>query len=128
MTTNKPIILVVEDDPDLSALMQKKLKAESFESVLAETGREALDYLKSQRPALILLDILLPDIDGLTVLSEIAKDPAKKTIPIIIFSNLDDKGSFEQASAIGHYDYLVKAKTELSQVVAKIKEKLNLID
>jgi len=121
-------ILVVEDDPDLLALMTKKLLTEKFQVAKAETGREALDYLQSQRPNLILLDILLPDIDGLTVLSEIAKDPTKKTIPIIIFSNLDDQGSFEQASAIGHYDYLVKAKTELSQVVNKIKEKLNLID
>lgn len=119
-------ILMVEDDKDLLELMTKKLTDESFKVVAVETGRQVLDYLEKQRPDLILLDILLPDIDGLTVLSEIANNPKTKSLPVIILSNLADQGSFEQAAAVGEYEYLVKAKTDLNEVVGKIKKKLNI--
>lgn len=123
----KKKILVVEDDSDLLNLMNLKLTQEGFETALAETGSQALDYLKNQPlPDLVLLDILLPDIDGLSVLNEIANTTKTKSLPVIILSNLADEGSFEQAEAIGHYDYLVKATTDLNVVVKKIKEKLGL--
>jgi len=65
-------------------------------------------------------------MDGLTVLNEIAADPETKNIPVIILSNLADQSSVEQAAAIGDYDYLVKARTDLNDVVKKIKEKLDI--
>jgi len=123
---NKKKILLVEDDRDLLELMNKNLVDNGFDTVCAETGQQALDFLQSRDLDLVLLDIILPDIDGLTVLSEITKNPKLKNLPVIILSNLDDIGSFEQAAAIGQYEYLVKAKTELKTVVAKIKEKLKL--
>lgn len=116
-------ILVVEDDSDLQLLMTKKLKMEGFKVIQALTGQDALDAL-AQKPDLILLDILLPDIDGLTVLSEIVGNKQTKDIPVIILSNLADHASMEQAEALGEYDYLVKARTDLNQVVEKIREKL----
>jgi DNA-binding response OmpR family regulator len=119
-------ILVVEDDLDLLGLMCKKLTAEGFEAIPIETGKAAFDYLQKQRPDLVLLDILLPDIDGLTILSEIAKNVKLRDLPVIILSNLADQGSFEQAGSIGNYEYLVKTKTDLNVVVQKIKEKLRL--
>lgn len=125
MAINKKI-LIVEDDNDLMELMKMKLMTEGFKVIKAQTGQEALDQLKNN-PDLVLLDILLPDIDGLTVLNEIAKNPKTKDLPVIILSNLADKGSFEQAKAVGDYEYLVKAKTDLSELVGKIKRKLGLI-
>lgn len=123
----KKKILVVEDDSDLLNLMNLKLTQEGFDTTLAETGSQALDYLKNQPlPDLVLLDILLPDIDGLSVLNEIANTAKTKKLPVIILSNLADEGSFEQAEAIGHYDYLVKATTDLNTVVKKIREKLGI--
>lgn len=119
-------ILLVEDDQDLLSLMAKKLTDEGFKAMAVATGQQALDYLASQKPDLVLLDILLPDIDGLSVLNEIATQPKTKDLPVIILSNLADQGSIEQAAAIGQYEYLVKAKTDLSEVVKKIKEKLNI--
>jgi CheY-like chemotaxis protein len=116
-------ILVVEDDFDLQMLMTKKLTMEGFEVIQATTGQDALNLLK-QKPDLILLDILLPDIDGLTVLSEIVQDEQAKKIPVIILSNLADSSAVEQAAAIGKYEYLVKAKTDLNTVVNKIREYL----
>ena len=118
-------ILLVEDDVDLIKLMAKKLEIEGFDVIKVETGQGALNAL-SQKPDLVLLDILLPDIDGLTVLNEIATNKDTKNIPVIILSNLADHGSMEQAEAIGKYDYLVKAKTDLNTVVKKIREKLGI--
>lgn len=118
-------ILLVEDDVDLINLMSKKLEMEDFDVIQAQTGQDALDALP-QKPDLILLDILLPDIDGLTVLSEIVGNTKTKNIPVIILSNLADHGSMEQAEAIGQYDYLIKAKTDLNSVVSKIREKLGI--
>ncbi len=119
-------ILIVEDDKDLMEIMTKKLSDEGFLIINAETGQEALDKLK-EKPDLVLLDILLPDIDGLSILNEIATNNETKNIPVIILSNLADHGSFEQASAIGKYDYLVKAKTDLNDIVKKIRKKLKII-
>ena len=116
-------ILVVEDDSDLQLLMTKKLKLEGFEVIQAITGQDALDALV-KKPDLVLLDILLPDIDGLTVLNEIVGNKATKDLPVIILSNLADHASMEQAQALGQYDYLVKAHTDLNKVVEKIREKL----
>ena len=125
MTNYNKTIMVVEDDKDLSLLMNKKLTQEGFGVMLAETGQEAIDAMM-QKPDLVLLDILLPDIDGLTVLAEMVKNPVTKKIPVIILSNLADHASMEQAEAIGEYDYFVKARTDLNTIVNKIKEKLNL--
>ncbi|MFA6410220.1 MAG: response regulator [Candidatus Buchananbacteria bacterium] len=119
-------ILLVEDDRDLLFLMNKKLTDEGFLVIKAETGQQALDILPKEKPDLVLLDILLPDIDGLTVLNEIANHPEVKNTPVIILSNLADQGSLEQAAAVGEYEYLVKAKTDLSEVVDHIRKKLKL--
>lgn len=125
MSKENKKILVVEDDKDLLELINKKLIDQDFNVITAETGQQALDYLKKEQLDLVLLDVLLPDIDGLTVLNEIVRNPKTKNLPVIILSNLADQGSVEQAAAIGEYEYLVKAKTDLNEVVKKIKEKLS---
>lgn len=119
-------ILLVEDDADLANLMKRKLTDSGFKPILVQTGQEALDYLKGNKPDLILLDILLPDIDGITVLTELTNNPETKDVPVIILSNLDQPGSFEQVAAVGKYEYLVKAQTDLNKVVERIKAKLKI--
>ncbi len=119
-------ILIVEDDPDLLELVCLKLQQEGFETLKAETGQMAMDLLKEVLPDLVLLDIMLPDIDGLTVLNEIATHEETKSLPVIILSNIADQGSFDQASAIGQYEYLVKSKTDLNELVKKIKMTLGI--
>ncbi|MFA6382648.1 MAG: response regulator [Candidatus Buchananbacteria bacterium] len=119
-------ILVVEDDLDLADIMKKKLVDEGFNVAIAERGQKALDYLKAKKPDFVLLDILLPDIDGITILNEIVTHEETKGLPVIILSNLADQGSFEQVKAVGEYEYLVKTKTDLNEIVKKIKTKLGL--
>lgn len=126
MSNSTPKILVVEDDKDLLSLINKKLTDEGFTVAAVETGRQALDFLEKGRPDLVLLDILLPDIDGLTILNEIANNPKTKDLPVIILSNLADQGSVEQAAAVGDYEYLVKAKTDLNDVVKRIRKNLKM--
>jgi len=120
-------ILLVEDDKDLLFLMSKKLTDAGFDVVTSETGSDALERVTKDVPELVLLDILLPDIDGLTVLNEISKNPATKDLPVIILSNLADQGSLDQAAAIGKYEYLIKAKTDLNEVVKHVKKKLKIV-
>jgi len=117
-------ILVVEDDPALLDLLNQKLTSEGFALILAPTGQQALELLERQRLDLVLLDILLPDIDGITILQEIAHRDTTRHLPVVIFSNLDDEGSKQQVAAVGSYTYLVKAKTELADLVAVIRGKL----
>jgi len=117
-------ILLVEDDADLLELVSLKLTTEGFKVIKAVTGQQAIDFLKKELPSLVLLDIMLPDIDGLTVLNEIANHEETKNLPVIILSNIADEGSFEQAAAIGKYEYLVKSRVDLNELVKKIKEKL----
>ena len=119
-------ILVVEDDKDLLFLMSKKLTDAGFDVSASETGSDALECVVKDKPELVLLDILLPDIDGLTVLNKISKDPKTKNLPVIILSNLADQGSLDQVAAIGKYEYLIKAKTDLNEVVAHVKKKLGM--
>ena len=128
MTELNKKILIVEDDPDLSELVSLKLENEGFSIIKAETGQKAMDTLKESLPDLVLLDIMLPDIDGLTVLNEIATHEETKKLPVIILSNIADQGSFDQALAIGQYEYLVKSKTDLSELVNKIKNRLEIND
>lgn len=116
-------ILLVEDDLDLQNLMTMKLKMEGFEVMQAQTGQEAFEQIKN-KPDLVLLDILLPDIDGITILNEIATNEATRGLPVIILSNLADRASFEQTEAIGKYEYLVKSKVDLDTVIRKIRERL----
>ena len=120
-------ILLVEDDKDLLDILKKKFEQEGLNILTAETGEKALQIINSdEKPALIVLDILLPDIDGITILSELVSNKDTRDIPVIILSNLDQKDSFEQVRAIGDYEYLVKSKTDFNDLVKKIKERLGL--
>jgi DNA-binding response OmpR family regulator len=120
----KKRILLVEDDTDLLFLMNKKLTDEGFEVSAMSTGQQALDFLNNDCPDIAILDILLPDIDGITLLSEMAKNKKLDNLPVIILSNLADQGSLDQVAAVGKFEYLVKAKTDLNELVKHIESKL----
>lgn len=117
--------MVVEDDPDLMEMISFKLDNEGFKVDRVVSGRQALDRIAVNVPDCVILDVMLPDIDGLTVLNEIANHSETKNLPVIVFSNIADQASIEQVEAIGKYDYLVKAQTDLSQLVDLIKKRLN---
>jgi two-component system alkaline phosphatase synthesis response regulator PhoP len=81
-------ILIVEDDQFLRELMVRKIVSEGYNSIETETGEEGIEKIKKEKPDLVLLDIVLPGIDGIEVLKKIKEDPNVKSIPVIILSNL----------------------------------------
>lgn len=117
-------ILLVEDEPFLSGMYQTKLKLEGFEVAQAYDGEQALDQLRQAKFDLVLLDIMMPKLNGFDVLKEIRKsnDPDLAKIPVIILTNLGQKNDVEQGLLLGANDYIIKASFTPAQVVEKIKK------
>ena len=115
-------ILLVEDDEFLAELYATKLQLEGFEVALAVDGEKGLQMTKDLKPDLILLNIILPKMDGFEVLAAVKKDPALKSIPIILLTNLSQKDEVKKGLDLGAIDYLIKAHFMPSEVVKKIKD------
>jgi len=118
----KKKILVVEDENSLREMYQTKLLAEGYEVFVAYNGKMGLSLAELERPNLILLDILMPDVDGYDMLEQLKKTPSTKKIPVIIFSNLSQKEEIEKGFKLGAADFIIKTSvtpTEISQKVAK---------
>jgi DNA-binding response OmpR family regulator len=115
-------ILLIEDDKFLRTVLEKKLSSEGFEVVSAVDGDEALEKIISDKPDIILLDIILPKKSGFLVLDNIKKDPEFKKIPVLIISNLGQEEDVKRGLSLGAIEYFVKAKVSLDDVVKKIKE------
>ena len=115
-------VLLVEDDQFLRGLIVKKLEAEGLEVIQAIDGEEGLRLIRETKPALVLLDLILPGIDGFEVLKQVKSDPAIKDIPIIILSNLGQKDDIGRGLELGAKDYLIKAHFTPGEIVQKVKE------
>jgi len=117
-------ILIVEDDKFLRELITKKLDKEGYETSQAVDGEEGLEKVKKEKPALVLLDLILPGIDGFEVLSKIKEDPALSRIPVIILSNLGQKEDVERGLKLGAIDYLIKAHFTPGEIIEKVRTNL----
>jgi len=115
-------VLLIEDDKFLRTVLEKKLSTEGFEVISAVDGDEALGKIISDKPNLILLDIILPKRSGFLVLENIKKDPELTKVPVIIISNLGQEEDIKKGLSLGAIEYFVKAKVSLDDVVKKIKE------
>lgn len=120
----KKSILVVEDDKFLRELLIRKLKDEGFEVSMAVDGKEALRKIKEELPQLILLDLVLPGIDGFGILEQIKKDPRTGKIPVIILSNLGQREEVERGLELGAADYLIKAHFTPNDIIKRVKKLL----
>lgn len=120
--SNRPKILLVEDDTFLAGMYVTKLSLEHFQVVLATDGRQGLKMSKEEKPDLVLLDIVLPKMDGFQVLSGIRKDPATAKMPVILLTNLGQKSDVDRGLSLGANDYLIKAHFLPSEVIAKVKK------
>lgn len=118
-------ILMVEDDATLAQMYQKKLTHEGFEVTLAFSGEEGLQIVEQENPDLILLDIMMPGMDGFEVIKKIKEIKSLASTPIIILTNLGSSDVFiDHAKKMGIKNYLIKYKTSASTVVEKIREEL----
>jgi len=117
-------ILMIEDDKFLRDLAVKKISQAGYQVALAVDGSEALAVAAKVRPALILLDIILPGMDGFEVLRNLKADPRFKDTPVILLSNLGQESDIERGMNLGATEYLVKAHYTLDEIVEKIKKHL----
>ncbi|VAW31967.1 hypothetical protein MNBD_CPR01-250 [hydrothermal vent metagenome] len=119
-------ILVVEDDPILKNLLGRTFSG-TYHVFFASNGKEALTILKEHTPSIILLDIMMPDMDGFTFMEQVNTHPeiAEKHVPIMIVSNLGQQKDVEHAKELGAKEYLVKAEVSVEEIVAKIQEMLS---
>jgi len=123
MSKNKKIF-IIEDDANLLYGLQAKFRVAGFE-IIADEGTdktEAMEKIKVQKPDYIILDIILPKINGFDMLAEIKADPAISKIPIFIFTNLNDNDSRKKGAELGADFYLTKIELNLDEFVAKFKK------
>lgn len=119
-------ILIVEDDPPLRNALREKLSDAGFTILEAKNGEEGLSLAFSEHPALILLDILMPKVDGIEMLKKVRNDERGKNVPIIILTNLSDNGEIAQAIDNEVFDYFIKSDIKIEEVVEKVKGKLGV--
>lgn len=113
-------ILLVEDDDFLAKMLSKSLASHGYQPILAGSGREGMAKIKTANVDMILLDIMLPDIDGFDVLKKINADEAARKLPVIILSNLGQPEDIYQGKNLGARDYLVKSDYSLDEVVERV--------
>jgi len=117
-------ILIIEDDKFLRELIVRKLTEEGFGVSEAVDGEEGIKKIKEEKPDLVLLDLILPGIDGFEVLSRMKEESALSSIPVIILSNLGQKEDVEKGLKMGAVDYLIKAHFTPGEIIDKIKSAL----
>jgi len=119
-------ILLIEDDPFLSSMYDTKFKLEHFEVMIAPDGAEGLELAKSKNPSIILLDIMLPKVNGFDVLRELKANAKTKNIPVILLSNLSQKDEVDEGLELGAEEFVIKAYVTPTEMVNKIKNRFNL--
>lgn len=115
-------ILIVEDDPLMSRMYQKIFAFEKYEVEMAGDGEEGLEKAKNTKPTIMLLDIMMPKLNGLQVLEKLKADPDTKSIPVIMLTNLAGQQDAEAAMAKGAVKYIIKSEHEPKEVVNMVKE------
>lgn len=117
-------ILLIEDDPFLIDIYTTKLKESGFGVEVASDGETAISKVKELKPDLVILDIVLPEIDGWEILRQIKSELKMEDLKVIILSNLGQKEEVEKGINLGAVKYLIKAHYTPSQVVEEIKKVL----
>ncbi len=115
-------ILIVEDDSFLQGLASRKLKSEGYDVFGASNSVEAFKILEGMTPDLMLLDLLLPGVDGFEILKQINERGNLTTVPKIVFSNLSEEKDIQKAKDLGVKEFMIKANFTLDELSQKIQE------
>lgn len=117
-------IAIIEDDQTISQMYRMKFEADGFEVQLADNGRRGVELVQSFKPDIALLDLQMPEMDGVEALTEIRKLDSGKDLPVIILTNMGQEESSPTLNELNVESYIVKADYTPSQVVAKVKTTL----
>jgi len=117
-------IIIIEDEKILLDLLKDKLVKEGYEVIVALDGQMGLEKIKQEKPDLILLDMVMPKMDGFEVMRELNKDENLAKIPVIIISNSGQPVELEKAKKLGAKDWLIKTEFDPKEVVDKVNKQL----
>lgn len=117
-------IMVAEDDKLISNSLCEALKTAGYEPVPAYDGEEAVAKCKEAVPNLLLLDIMMPKLDGISVLWELKANPATAGIPVVVLTNIGDVDTISKIVQAGAVDYLLKSDQSVDDIIQKIKDVL----
>lgn len=117
-------ILIIEDDPLLVKMYTTKFSKEGYEVVHAQDGEKGWELVNKEKPDFIIMDVMMPKISGMQLLSGISKNSELAKIPLIMLSNLSQPDKMEKAKKLGAKEFLLKANYTPSQIVEKIKKYL----
>lgn len=117
-------ILFVEDDPLIVKIYSTRLTADGYQVLAAENGEEGLRIAEQELPDLVVLDIMMPKMDGYAVLEKIRANEKLSLIPILIYSNLTQEEEIARAKKMGATEFITKANVSPTEMVAKIKQYL----
>lgn len=122
MSKSKPLVVLIEDEKMLADMYQTKFSKEGFEVKQTPDGLSGLKLVKEFKPDVVLLDIILPKLDGFAVLKDLKSDPQNKKIPVILLTNLGQEEDIGKGKKLGADDYFVKANHTPAEVVDKVKK------
>ena len=118
-------ILIVEDDRFLSSLIKARLEKDGFQVAQAFDGEEGRQWLKKNKPDLIILDLIMPRVPGFEFLEGVSLDPNLNKIPVVVLTNLAQDSDVKKAQQLGAAEYFVKVRVSIEDVINKVKELLN---
>ncbi len=121
---NKKTILIVEDERPLREALHDKFTQDGFSTLEAKNGEEGLEVALREHPDLILLDIVMPKMDGMTMLKKLREDKWGKDAKVTILTNLSDVDKISEAIAHSSHEYILKSDWKIEDIVAKVRELL----
>lgn len=124
---NKKHILVVEDENTLAFALKKKLESVGYIVNVALDGKDALNKIEQEKPDLVLLDLILPVMDGFAVLKELRKSPEYENLPVIVLTNLSSDEDIADVLNAGGTDYFIKTEHSLDDIVLTVKNKFEKV-
>ncbi len=119
-------VLIIDDDDELRLVMSEALQDNGFEILTAKDGQEGLKMAFENKPNLILLDLVMPGMDGWEVLEKLKEDEWGSSAHVVILTNSDDIGSLTKAIEERGHEYFVKTDWRIDEIVSMVKEKLGL--
>lgn len=120
----KKKILLIEDEEIMINILKKKLVQEGYDVTVARNGKEGLEKMRETKPALVLLDIVMPKMGGFEVMEEMQKDKKLRRIPIIIVSNSGQPVELGRAKELGARDWLIKTEFDPQEVIDKVRKQI----
>ncbi|MFA6422704.1 MAG: response regulator [Candidatus Buchananbacteria bacterium] len=125
MDEKKLKVLLVEDDQMILDMYRLRFEEEGYDILVTEKGSEAIELAGKEKPDIILLDVILPEIDGFSVLQTLKADMSTKDIPILLLTNLGQESDKEKGMTLGASDYFIKSRHTPTDVLKKIQEITN---